>query len=119
MTKVEGERLLRENAELRAQVDKLTSQIAKLTDRITELLAVAQRRQRPPPADKPAKPKPDLRGAAKRAFDARPMPSEKPARPEPEKKPRKPTGRKRLPQHLVAEEHGERSACWTREQTLL
>jgi transposase len=105
VTEAEGEKLLRENAELRAQVEKLTEQIAKLTDRIGELLAVAQRRQRKPSPEKPAAPGPNVVGDAKRAFDARPKPPAKPERPQHEKKPVRPTGRKPLPQHLEAEEH--------------
>ncbi len=108
MTEAEGEKLLRENAELRAQVEKLTDQLAKLTDRITELLAVAQRRQRKPSPEKPAAPPPVVAGGAKRAFEARPKPPEKPVPPEREKKPRRPTGRKPLPQHLEPEEHALR-----------
>ena len=47
------EALQRENAQLREQVTALTRELAKLNDRITELLAVAQRRQREPAVDKP------------------------------------------------------------------
>ena len=43
MTEVDGEALLNENAELRAQLGKLVVQIATLNDRVAELLAVAQR----------------------------------------------------------------------------
>jgi transposase len=110
VTEVEGEKLLRENAELRAQITKLTETIAKLTDRVAELLAVAQRRQRKPSAPKPAEPKPALIGDAKRAFEERPKPPEKPAPLEREKKPVRPTGRKALPPHLEAEEHTLRPA---------
>lgn len=108
MTDAEGEKLLRENAQLRAQVEKLTEQIAKLTDRIGELVAVAQRRQRKPSPEKPAASPPNVVGDAKRAFDARPQPPAKPERPRREKEPARPTGRKPLPQHLEAEEHALR-----------
>lgn len=102
--------LQRENAELRALVEKLTSQLATLNDRVAELLAVAQRRQRnartkPVPA-KPAAP--ELAGDVKETFDARPNPPTKPAEPAKSKKPRRPTGRKPLPPHLEAEEHSLR-----------
>lgn len=112
MTEIEGEKLLRENAELRAQVSaatrqisELVEQIAKLNDRVAELLAVAQRRYRKPSPDKPPQPPPVVEGDAKKAFDERPRPPAKPARPKPEKKPQRPTGRKPLPTHLEVEEH--------------
>jgi transposase len=117
VTDEEGEKLLRDNAELRAsntrlikQVEKLTEQIAKLTERVAELLSVAQRKQRKPPADKPAAPPPVVAGDAQRAFEARPKPPEKPPAPQREEKPRRPTGRKPLPQHLEAEDHVLRPA---------
>ena len=111
MTDAEGEKLLRENAELRALVGKLTDQIAKLTERIEELVVVATRRQRKPSPEKPPEPRPAIAGDAKRAFDARPKPPEKSERAKPEKKNVRPTGRKPLPQHLEAEEHVLRPRC--------
>ena len=108
MTKIEGEKLLRENAEQRAQIAVLLERIAALTDRVSELLAVAQRRQRKAPPEKPAVPPPVLARDEKRAYEERPKPPEKPARPEREAKPRRPTGRKPLPRHLEAEEHTRR-----------
>jgi len=106
-----GEKLLRENAELRASITSLTEQLAKLTERVAELLAVAQRRQRKPSAEKLPEPRPAVVGDAKRAFERRPKPPKKPVRPEPPKKPVRPTGRKPLPQHLEAEEHVLRPAA--------
>lgn len=111
MTDAEGERLLRENAELRALVAKLTDQIAKLGERIEELVVVAKRRQRKPSPEKPPEPKPVVVGDAKRAFDERPKPPEKSEHGKPEKKKVRPTGRKALPQHLEAEEHILRPPC--------
>ncbi|MEO5927543.1 MAG: IS66 family transposase [Patescibacteria group bacterium] len=115
MTDAEGEKLLRDNAELRAQVTKLVAQIAtsneliaKLNERVGELLAAAQRRHRKPSPEKPAAPPPVVEGDAKKAFEERPKAPAKPARPEREKKPRRPTGRKPLPPHLEAEEHSLR-----------
>lgn len=112
MTEADGERLLRENAELRALVTRLTEQIAKLTDRVAELLVVAQRRQRKPALEKPPEPRPDVVGDAKQAFERRPKPPKKPGPKERAKKPVRPTGRKPLPPHLEAEEHARRpDAC--------
>ncbi len=106
--------LQRENAELRALVEKLTMQLAKLNDRVAELLAVAQRRQRKPgaaPAPEPTPP-PMLAPDAMRTCEDRPKPPEKPPEPKKDAKPRKPGGRKPLPSHLEAEEHALRpDAC--------
>ena len=111
--------LRRENAELRAMaaasqatIGKLTEEIAKLNDRVAELLSVAQRKRRAPAVQKPPTPPPTVGQEQRRAFDDRPSAPEKPA-PEPrEKKPRRPTGRKPVPQHLEAETHALRpDAC--------
>lgn len=117
MTDVEA--LRRENEQLRAQLSRLlesngylTEQIAKLTDRVTELLAVAKRKQRKPPTEKPQLPAPVVGEDARRAFDERPAPPAKPAPVEKPQAPRSPTGRKSIPSHLEAEEHALRSdAC--------
>ena len=119
---VDVEALQRENAALRARLDeviasnaKLTHQLATLNDRVAELLAVAQRRQRKPPAEKPKAPPPDVSDNAKVAFDARPKPPDKPDEPKPAKKPSQPTGRKPVPSqddrvHAVDREHFQRQA---------
>lgn len=112
MTKAEGEKLLREHAEQRALITKLTEQIAKLTERVAELLAVAQRRQRKPAPGKPLEPRPEVTGDAKQAFERRPKPPKKHVPKERLKKPVRPTGRKPLPSHLEAEEYARRpDAC--------
>jgi len=81
------EALQRENGELRghlaqmmvsqqaltASVTQLTAQCARLNDRVAELLAVAQRKQRPPPTEKPSLPPPIVPGEAKQAFEKRPV----------------------------------------------
>jgi len=114
---VDVDAVLRENAELRAQlatvtthftgvVDKLTTQIATLNDRVAELLAVAKRKQRkatPKPAIEQMAP--TLGDDARRSFDDRPKPPGKPEPPAKTPKPRRPTGRKALPSHLEAENH--------------
>jgi transposase len=104
--------LQRENAELRGQVSQLVHQLAKLNERVAELLAIAQRKQRKTPAVKPPAPSPTVEGDAKLAFDERPQAPEKPDAEEKAKSPVKPTGRKKVPTHLEAEEHALRpDAC--------
>jgi hypothetical protein len=118
----ELEALRKENAELRAQTEALRAQIAqliaelaRLNERVSELLAVAQRKQRkasaagaaPPPAAPPV-----VEGEAQRAFEDRPKAPDKPATEPPPKKKARPTGRKPIPGHLEAEEHKLRpEAC--------
>jgi transposase len=102
--------LLRENAELREQIGKLTEQLAKLNDRVGELLAVAQRRQRKPTVEKPPAPAPIVDGDAKHAFEQRPTAPAKPEKSPQPKSAAKPTGRKPVPAHLEAEEHALRPA---------
>jgi hypothetical protein len=109
-SKAEADELRRENAEQRALVAKLTEQLATLTDRVTELLAIAQRRGRKPGPEKAPEPRPELAAEAKLAFDERPKPPERSARTKTEKKQAEPTWRKPLPQHLEDEEHRLRSA---------
>jgi hypothetical protein len=104
-----------ENARLTAHftgiIEQLTQQIAQLNERVAELLAVAQRRQRKPgtraanPAELPQpSSSPTLPADVQRAFEDRPRPPPKPAKPPREKKPRRPSGRKALPVHLLADE---------------
>jgi transposase len=122
--------LQRENAELRAQMAQvlatnakqmaqvlatnaeLTAQVAKLNERVSELLAVAQRRQRPPAPPASPPPPPVLDADAQRAFNARPAPPPRPPKAKPVPAPRRPTGRKPLPAHLEADAHELRpDAC--------
>jgi transposase len=112
--------LRRENEALRAQLDRLietnaalAADVAKLNERVSELLAVARRRQRPPaPAPPPPAPPPSLDAPAARAFADRPAPPPVLDKPKPTPKPRRPTGRKPLPAHLEAENHELRpDAC--------
>lgn len=115
----EAAALRQENAQLRTQLGELLAQnaqlleqIAKLNDRVTELLAVAQRKQRKAQPEKAVASPPAVEGDAKRAFDERPKPPEKPTEPEKPKTAAKPTGRKPVPAHLEAEEHTLRpDAC--------
>jgi transposase len=103
----ELEALRRENAEQRKQISELITQLARLNERVSELLAVAQRKQRKPSpalAAAPAAP-PIIEGEERRAFEERPKAPEKPPAEPAAKKTTKPTGRKPLPGHLEAEEH--------------
>lgn len=104
----ELEALRKENAEQREQIARLVAELARLNDRISELLAIAQRKQRKPAASTPAPSNtapPVLGGDEQRAFEERPKAPEKPTGENPPKKPRRPTGRKPIPKHLEAEEH--------------
>ena len=94
-----------ENAALRVQLSGLVEQVAKLNERVSELLAVAQRKQRKPATPPAAAAPVELDGAAKLAFDDRPAPPPLPEKPA--KQPRKvrPSGRKPLPTHLPVEDH--------------
>jgi transposase len=107
---VDVDALLRENAELRASIGKLTDQLAKLNQRVAELLAVAQRRQRKPAVERPPVPAPHVDDDAKQTFEARPKAPPKPAESARPKSRSKPTGRKPVPEHLEAEEHALRPA---------
>ena len=103
MTEVEA--LRRENAELRAQLSQLLTQIGALNDRVSELLSVAQRRQRKPAAEKPSTPEPAVDEKTRCAFDQRPKAPPKPEAAKTSSPRPAPTGRKGLPSHLEAEEH--------------
>jgi len=121
-TQHEVEALRRDNNELRirlaasdarvtdliVEVGRLADLVAQGNDRITELLAIAQRKKgsaRKAPADKAPAPPPSLDDDAKKAFTSRPAPPKLPKKKKPPKKKTKPTGRKPLPEHLEAEEH--------------
>jgi len=118
----ELEALRKENAAQRRQIESLTGQIAqliaelaRLNERVAELLAIAQRKQRKPPALAAASapdPPPAVDGDTRRAFEQRPTAPEKPTADRAPKKTPRPTGRKPLPSHLEAEEHELRpDAC--------
>jgi transposase len=99
----EFETLRRENEELRRQIAQLIAELARLNERVSELLAVAQRKQRKAPTDE---------DEARRAFEDRPKAPEKPTPERPTKAKTSPTGRKPIPSHLEAEEHELRpDAC--------
>lgn len=99
-------------AQLVATNAELTAQIATLNERITELLAVAKRRQRPPAAAASPPPPPQVSADAQRAFAERPPPPKLPPKTKKAAAPRRPTGRKALPTHLEAETHELRpDAC--------
>ena len=109
---VDVDALLRENAELRAQTRRLIDELAKLNERVSELLAIAQRKQRKALTNKPPGTPPTVEGDARRAFEERPKAPEKSSAERPPKTKAKPTGRKPIPSHLEAEEHKLRpDAC--------
>jgi transposase len=103
--------LRRENAALRAQVAQLVAELARMNERLGELLAIAQRKGRKPPAPKPPAPPPSVGAEARRSFDERPKAPEKSEAVRPSKTKAKPTGRKPIPSHLEAEEHVLRPAA--------
>ena len=92
--------------ELLDRIAALAEQVAKGNDRMAELLAIAQRKRRKPPASAPEpKAPPEVDEATRVAFEDRPRPPELPPKPEKQRKAHKPTGRKRLPEHLAVDEH--------------
>jgi transposase len=97
-----------ENAALRVQLSGLVEQVAKLNERVSELLAVAQRKQRKPATPPAAAAPVELDGAAKLAFDDRPAPPPLPEKPAKQPRKVKPSGRKPLPTHLPVEDHALR-----------
>lgn len=103
-------------AELTAQVGKLTDAIARSNDRLAELAAAASRAKgkgaRAEPAPKPPSPPPDVAPDQRKAFEDRPQPPTLPEKQKATPKPRKPTGRAPLPDHLKADESTSRPcAC--------
>lgn len=111
------ETLQRENAAQRGQIEELLStnraligELAKLNERVSELLAMAQRKQRKKTTLVEKKPEqaPAADANTQRAFDERPL------APELSAKPVEPTGeanrkgRSAVPSHLETEEHASR-----------
>ena len=94
-------------SELTAEVGRLAQLVGQGNDRVTELLAIAQRkkrRDRTTPV-KPPEPPPELDAAAASNFANRPRPPELPPKVKPPPKEQRRTGRNPVPEHLVAEEH--------------
>lgn len=103
-------------AELTTQVGKLSEAVARSNERLVELAAAASRAKgkgaRPEPAPKPPAPPLDVAEDQQKAFEDRPQPPALPDRQKPPPKPRKPTGRSPLPEHLTADESTSRPcAC--------
>lgn len=94
--KVSEERI----AELTAQVDRLTEVVAAGNDRIAELAAAANRKRKAAATPAPKSPP----TSATVAPEDRPRPPIIPPKVKPAKKPRRPTGRKPLPDHLEVDE---------------
>lgn len=112
----EHDAVLGQLAAAHAQIDALTREVGRLAElvarsneQVAELLAIAQRKKRGKRKEpKPPKPPPSLDAEARGAFADRPAPPELPKKEAGKKKKRKPTGRKAVPEHLVAEEHALR-----------
>jgi transposase len=87
-----------------AQVETLLKEMAKANERISELLAIAQRKAQAKKEKKVPEPGPPPATSEdqRTAFDDRPLP---PPEPEPKKEPKKTgrTGRKAVPAHLETE----------------
>lgn len=99
------EQLLAENLALRASYDALLIQYARLEERLDELLAIVKQKQKKDSkSSAPAVASLILEEAEKLAFEDRPKPPEKPIKIK-DKKKSKPTGRKKIPEHLKAEKH--------------
>ena len=90
---------------LNARIAEQTSSIAKLNERVSQLLAIAQRKQRKPVPSKLPEPPPVVEGEAKEAFESRPKPPELPLKEKAKQIRPPPTGRKALPAHLPVEGH--------------
>ncbi len=96
--------------ELTTQVGRLADAVAQGNERIAESLAIAQckKRRGNKSAAKPPSPPPTLDEDARKVFDDRPAAPEPPDRDKPAKQPRRPTGRKPVPEQLQAEDHSLR-----------
>jgi DNA-binding protein H-NS len=110
----ELERLRQTGEEANARIGQLVQEMAKQGDRISELLAIAKRKKRPekkPPAVTEPPAPPGVTDEQRRAFENRPKPPEPP--PPVEKVPKKvrPTGRKRVPEHLPADTGRSTPTC--------
>lgn len=110
----EIERLRQAGEEANARVGQLVQEMAKANDRISELLAIAKRKKRPEkkePAATESPAPPGLTAEQQRAFEDRPKPPDPP--PAVEKVPKKvsPTGRKRVPEHLLADTARSTPTC--------
>lgn len=93
-------------AELTAEVGRLAVLVAAGNERLTELLAAALRKKgksAPPPKAPP--PPLTLTEQARTAYEQRPTAPALPEKVAAPKQPQRPTGRKPLPDHLLAEEH--------------
>ena len=90
-----------------AELERLSGLLAQSNDRLQELLVAVLRKQGQSglaPMKAPDSP-PSLDATAKLAYENRPLAPKRPEKPKSAPKPRRPTGRKPLPEHLVAEEH--------------
>ena len=95
-------------AALSVEIAALAMLVAQGNERITELLAIAQRKARggtkSAPLTAPPAP-PTLDDDARLAYESRPIAPARPARTAARKAKQRPTGRQAVPDHLEAEEH--------------
>lgn len=114
VSKAQYDAVVRQLAVANARADRMTTELERLSallaqsnDRLQELLVAVLRKQGraglPPP--KAPDPPPSLDEKAKLAYENRPQAPARPEKPKPPSKPHRPTGRKPLPDHLVADEH--------------
>lgn len=90
-------------AEMTQSHTRMADEYARMNERLTELMAALERKKRPLPTPKPPAPAPTLDASQVAAFNARPKPPELPPKPPKAKSPRKPSGRRPVPDHLEAE----------------
>lgn len=101
-------------AEQSAQIAHMALMLATMNDRLTELLAAAQRKTARPAVElKVPEPPASLGAAEAAAFTDRPKAPPLPEKPPKVNKPRRPSGRKPLPDHLPTEEHTVRPEVCT------
>lgn len=127
VSKVVHDAVLRQLAEANARADRMaadvermstqlaqmSAQLAQTNDRLQELLAAVMRKNaRPSPPPKAPDPPASLDDKSKQAYESRPAPPTPPEKQKTGPQKQRRSGRKPLPEHLVADEHTLRpEAC--------